>query len=179
MGRGLSVRGRISPAPRLVAVAAAAGVAVLLLAAFQLAPTTDTSRKTHQRSRTANGRVRPTHSVERHRGVVSRRQLARARSVAKRFLAGYLAFAYGQARVTSIRAVAPALRRRLRGQHVHVAPVEQRRHPRVISLVAAGRARGSVLATALVDDGGIANYAIRVTLRDTRSGWLVSALDGG
>lgn len=179
MGRRLSVRGRISQAPGLVAVAAAAGVAVLLIAVFQLAPTTDTTQKPRHRSRIASGRVRPGHSVQRHGGVVPRRKLARARSVARRFLAGYLGFAYGEAPVTSMRAVTTALRRRLRGQRVLVAPVERRRHPRVISLVAAGRARGSVLATALVDDGGIANYAIRLTLRDTRSGWLVSALDGG
>jgi hypothetical protein len=175
MGRRLSVRGRTSRSPRHVAVAAAAGVAVLLLAALALALTTD---GTH-RSRTAGGRVRPTHSVDRPGGAVSRRQLARAHSVARQFLAGYLGFAYGEAPVTSMRAVAPALRRRLRGQHVLVAPVERRRHPRVISLVATGRADGSVLATALVDDGGVANYAVRVTLRETRAGWLVSAVDGG
>jgi hypothetical protein len=90
-----------------------------------------------------------------------------------------LRFAYGEAPASSVGAVAPALRRRLRGQRALVSPVERRRHPRVVSLMATGQARGVVLAAALVDDGGIANYAIRVTLRDTRSGWLVSALDGG
>ena len=94
-------------------------------------------------------------------------------------MSGYLRFAYGKAPASSVRAVAPALRRQLRGQRALVAPVQRLRHPRVVSLMATGQERGVVLATALVDDGGIANYAVRVTLRDTRSGWLVSAVDGG
>jgi hypothetical protein len=94
-------------------------------------------------------------------------------------LAGYLRFAYGKAPASAVRGGAPALRRQLQGQRALVAPVERRRHPRVVSLMATAQERGVVLATALVDDGGIANYAVRVTLRDTRSGWLVSAVDGG
>jgi hypothetical protein len=75
--------------------------------------------------------------------------------------------------------MAPALHRRLIGQRAFIAPVERRRHPRVVRLMETGQRHGVVLATALVDDGGVANYAIRITLRDARSGWLVSALDGG
>jgi hypothetical protein len=84
-----------------------------------------------------------------------------------------LRFAYGEAPASSVRA-APALHRRLRGQRALVAPVERRRHPRVVSLMETGQGHGVVLATALVDDGGNAIYAIRITLRDTRSGWLVT-----
>jgi hypothetical protein len=46
-------------------------------------------------------------------------------------------------------------------------------------LTALGRASGVVIVTALVDDGGIANYAVRLTLRRTNRGWLVSRVDGG
>jgi hypothetical protein len=74
--------------------------------------------------------------------------------------------------------VGPSLRLKLR-QLVQVAPAERGRHPRVISVEASGQKRGVVLATAVIDDGGIASYAVRVTLRETRSGWLVSAVDGG
>jgi hypothetical protein len=90
-----------------------------------------------------------------------------------------LPFAYGEASASSVRAATPALRRQLRGQRALVAPAERRRNPRVISLVAAGQERGVALATALVNDGGIANYAVRLTLGETRSRWLVSAVDGG
>ncbi|MGN6171055.1 MAG: hypothetical protein ACTHQQ_23220 [Solirubrobacteraceae bacterium] len=96
-----------------------------------------------------------------------------------RFLAGYLRFAYAEAPVSSVRAVGPGLRRELRDTRALVAPVERGRHPRVISLVVTGPERGVVRATALIDDGGIANYAVRVTLREARSHWLVSAVDDG
>jgi hypothetical protein len=176
--RRLSVGGRISASARLAAVAAI-GVTVLLLVALALAPPPDRTRGTHHQSRTASGRAWTTRSVQLQAGAVLPPQLARARSAARRFLASYLRFAYGEAPASSVGAVAPALHRRLRDQRALFAPVEQRRHPRVVSLMETGQAHDVVLATALVDDGGIANYAIRIKLRDTRSGWLVSALDGG
>jgi hypothetical protein len=39
------------------------------------------------------------------------------------------------------------------------------------------RPAGAVVA-AFVDDGGITAYALRVTLRRERSGWVVSAISG-
>ena len=93
-------------------------------------------------------------------------------------MGSYLRFAYGQAAGSSVRAVGPSLRLQLR-HRVQVAPAERDRHPQVISLEASGQKRGVVLATAVIDDGGIVSYAVRVTLRETRSGWLVSAVDGG
>jgi hypothetical protein len=178
MDRRLSVRCRISPSGRLVAVAAT-GVAVLVVAAVALAPRPDQTRTARRSPRTASHGARTELSVQRPAGASSRRQLARAREVARRFLAGYLRFAYGQAPASSVRAAAPSLRRQLSGQHALIVPVERSRHPRVIVLVATGRAPGAVSATAVVDDGGIADYAVRVTLRETPSGWLVTAVDGG
>lgn len=93
-------------------------------------------------------------------------------------MGAYLRFAYGETQASSVRPVGPSLRRALR-QRVLLAPAERGRHPRVISLEASGQKRGVVLATAIIDDGGIASYAIRVTVRKTRSGWLVTAVDGG
>jgi hypothetical protein len=46
-------------------------------------------------------------------------------------------------------------------------------------LTTLGQASGAVVATALIDDGGIANYALRLTVRRTSRGWLVSRVDGG
>jgi hypothetical protein len=154
-------------------------VALLLLAALALAPGADRTRTAHHPSRTASSGARAAHSLKGHAEAVSRRQLVRARSAARRFLAGYLRVAYGEASASSVREAAPALLRRLRGRRVLVAPVARLRHPRVISLVATAQAHGVALATALVDDGGIANYSVRVTLRETRSRWVVSAVDGG
>jgi hypothetical protein len=41
-----------------------------------------------------------------------------------------------------------------------------------------GQAPNVVLATALVEDGGLTAYALRITLQEGRSGWLASAIDG-
>lgn len=93
-------------------------------------------------------------------------------------MGGYLRFAYGEAPAASVRPVGHSLRRQLR-QRALVAPAERDRHPRIISLEASGQKPGVVLASAIIDDGGIASYAVRVTVRKTRSGWLVSAVYGG
>jgi hypothetical protein len=175
MGRRLSLRGRTSPQLRVVAVAMAMSAAVLLLAAVALVTAPDRTRRAQDPPRGAIGRVWPIRSVNRQAGAIA---LARARSAARQFFAGYLRFAYGKAPASSVRRVARALRRRLWGQRALVAPDERRRHPRVLSLTATGHGRGVVVVTALVDDGGVANYAVRVVVRDTRWGWLVSAVDG-
>ena len=79
----------------------------------------------------------------------------------------------------SIDGVTPDLRRQLIRAPGLVTPVERHRHPRVVSLTAVGQAPAAVLATALVADGGVTAYALRMVLRSTRSGWLVSRVDGG
>lgn len=177
MARQLLVRGRVSPSARLMAIAATA-VTVLVLAAFALAPSPDRNLTGHRPSTTPRSRLRATHSTQWHAAAVSLSDLARARSVAMRFLVGYLRFVYGQAAASSVRATTPALLRQLRRERAVAVPAERRRHPRVISLTAAGRQRSVVRVAALVDDGGIANYAVRVTLRETRSGWLAASVDG-
>ncbi len=48
----------------------------------------------------------------------------------------------------------------------------------MVWLTALGQVSGVTVATALVDDGGIANYALRLTVRRTSRGWLVSLVDG-
>jgi hypothetical protein len=110
---------------------------------------------------------------------VSAAELRRAGAAATRFLDGYLPFAYGREAARSVGAVTPVLRRQLVLERAHVAPVERRRHPRVVSIETAGQGPGRVLATALIEDGGITTYALRITLRQGPAGWLVSAVDGG
>ncbi len=91
---------------------------------------------------------------------------------------GFLRFAYGDGTASSVHAVGLPLRRGLR-RRAFVAPSERGRRPRVISLEASGQKRGVVLATAIIDDGGIVSYAVRVMVRETPAGWVVSAVDGG
>jgi hypothetical protein len=110
---------------------------------------------------------------------VSARDLRIASRVARRFLVSYLKFAYGQASGTSVKAVTSGLRSQLIRDRARVTPAERGRRPRVVALEVLGTAPGVVLATALVDDGGITTYPLRVTLRDRRAVWLVSAENGG
>jgi hypothetical protein len=110
---------------------------------------------------------------------VSAAQLVRARQVAERFLAGYLKFAYGRARTLALGPVTPALRRELVGEGARFTPVERRRHPRVSSLQVVGMTPGFVLATALVDDGGITAYRLRFTLQGAAGRWAVSSVGEG
>jgi hypothetical protein len=60
-----------------------------------------------------------------------------------------------------------------------VTPAERQRYPRVVSVSAVGRAPAVVLATALVADGGLTTYALRIRLRADRNGWMVSGVGGG
>ena len=73
----------------------------------------------------------------------------------------------------------PALRRQLTRARAQVTPVEQSRRPRVVSLTALGQGSGVVVATALIADGGITTYALRLTLQEQRPRWLVSRVDEG
>ena len=106
-------------------------------------------------------------------------QLARVRATANRFLEGYLRFAYGRGPARSAEPVTPALRRQLIQERALATPAEGGRHPRAISVEAVGRGPGVALAAALVDDGGITTYALRIMLRKGRSGWQVSGVEGG
>jgi len=109
---------------------------------------------------------------------VTAAQLVQARGVGERFLAGYLPFIYGRARAASVSAVTSGLRGELLRDRAQVTPVEARRHPRVISLQVIGKAAGVVLATAMVEDGGVTTYALRFTLERRAAGWVVSRVAG-
>lgn len=158
---------------------AAAAMALLVLGiASALAPTS--RPRLPARSPPARATSSQTSGPER-RGTssVSTAEIALARKVAIRFLQGYLPFVYGRASAGFVPAAAPALRRRLTRQAAVVTPAERWRNPRVLSLEVAGQAPRAALATALIADGGITSYALRITLKEGRSGWLVSAVDGG
>ena len=138
------------------------------------------SSEPHQPSRrtTAPAGSRPLIQPRPHASGRAHADLARARQAAVRFLASYLRFAYGQAPARSVAPVSPAIRGQLVRGSASVTPAERRRHPRVVALqVVAARAR-LARATALVADGGVTSYAVRVTLRRGRFGWVASAIGG-
>ena len=113
------------------------------------------------------------------RPPVSGSDLRLASRVASRFLLSYLKFAYGRARATSVEAVTPGLRSQLMRDRAQVTPAERARHPRVVSLRVLGTNPGFVLATASVEDGGIAAYRLRFALREEGGRWLVSDVQEG
>ena len=76
-------------------------------------------------------------------------------------------------------AVTPGFRPQLSRMRGLVTPVERQRHPRVVSLTDVAQSPAAILATALVADGGVTTYAVRITLRGGRDGWMVSGVAGG
>jgi hypothetical protein len=105
---------------------------------------------------------------------VSASGLQRADLVAGRFLDTYLPFAYGRTGVEAVMAIVPELRGQLIAEHAPLTPAERRRQPRVVSLRLVGMVPGFALATASVNDGGIAAYRLRFTLQKRAAGWSVT-----
>jgi hypothetical protein len=104
-------------------------------------------------------------------------QTAAAKHAARRFLSGYLHYAYGQHRSRAIPAATPRLRRRLATRPPHVPGRERHRHPRVVLVQSDGTGRDRATVTALVDDGA-RRYTIGVELERSGSGWLVTNVGG-
>jgi hypothetical protein len=48
-----------------------------------------------------------------------------------------------------------------------------------MSLIPEGRAPGVVVVTAVIEDGGVASYALHVTVRRGSGGWRVSGVEVG
>jgi hypothetical protein len=172
--------GRLPQRARRVAVGA---TALLLLAGAITSLTLQAGRGREAGRpaavRAAARRPGPTPMRQRLRPPVSAPDLRLARLVADRFLLSYLTFAYGRARATSLEAVTSGLTRQLRRDHAQVTPAERARHPRVVSLRALGTNPGFVLATASVEDGGIAAYRLRFALREEGGRWLVGDVQEG
>lgn len=174
----LSVFRRPARSARYMAVAAVALVVVEIVASAL----TPAARRGHVARRTPASAIASQQTgvtAQRIRPSASAVELARARGIATRFLERYLPFVYGRASAKSVRGVTPALRRELTRETAQVTPAEHGRHPRVASLAVVGQAPRVVLATALVEDGGVTAYALRITLQEGSSGWLASAVDGG
>jgi hypothetical protein len=165
--------------PRLRRLVVAVG-ALLALGAVMAALTLTAPHSGHEHRRTPRppvARRSSQPSPRRPPPPVSTAAMLHARRVAERFLAGYLPFAYGRA--LAVRDVTPALRRKLLRQRAQLTPAEPRQHPRVVSLQTVGTTPMFVVATAVIDDGGVATYRLRFTLQGRAGRWAVSSVEDG
>jgi len=175
IGRLLSMLGRRSRLPRWLTVTAG-GLLALSVVASAVTSAPGPKHRTGPQSTSSRHSVQ-TPASQRHPPSVSAGELARARETAARFLSGYLPFLYGRGSARSVDAVALGLRLQLMRARAEVTPAENGRHPRVVSLAVVGQAPRVALAIALVEDGGVTAYALRITLQEGRSGWLASVVD--
>ena len=117
--------------------------------------------------------------MPRRRPPVSGSDLHLARRVAGRFLRSYLKFAYGRGSAGSVKGVTLGLRSQLISQRAQSTPAERGRHPRVVSLATVATTPGFVVATATIEDGGIAAYRLRFAFRKEGGRWLVGDVQEG
>lgn len=171
-----SMLGRRSPSMRQ----AIGAVAVLLLLSVVGSALTALPRSDHHPARrpTVRASTPVSTGLRRSAPVVSSAELALALAAA-RFLKRYLPFVYRRASAGSVAPVTRGLSRELVRERAAVTPAGLRRHPRVGSLEAVEQGVGVVVATVLIEDGGITTYALRIGLREGRTGWVVSSVAGG
>jgi hypothetical protein len=121
----------------------------------------------------------PAPRSQRVRAPVSSANLRLADRFARRFLGSYLRFAYGMGSAGSVQGVTPGLLRQLITEHAPATPAERSRHPRVVSLATVGTTPRFVVATAMIEDGGVAAYRLRFALEEQAGRWLVSSVQAG
>jgi hypothetical protein len=105
----------------------------------------------------------------------SRRDIARSKQAARRFLARYLPYTYGRGRADRIPAATPELRAALSRARPRGPARSLRRRPRLELLQSNGVSRERAKLVALVRDGRL-RYTVRLRLANTAAGWLVTEL---
>jgi hypothetical protein len=110
---------------------------------------------------------------------ISTADLRPADRLARRFLDSYLRFAYGRASAGTVQGVTPGLRRQLITEHAQVTPAERERRPRLVALAIVRTTPGFIVATATIEDGGVAAYRLRFALQEQADGWRVSSVQEG
>lgn len=103
-------------------------------------------------------------------------QIAHARLIARRFLARYVPFLYGRGRAERIPHVSATVRKGLTRARARETPASRARRPRITGLALTPQARGTVIARAAVEDGGVAWYPVTFTLVLRGGRWIVNAL---
>jgi hypothetical protein len=95
------------------------------------------------------------------------------------FLAGYLRYIYGHAPASALAGATPALLRSLRAHPPRVSPGMRARRPRIVALHGTSASPGQLRVSAVVNDGGLADYSIGLLLAAHGGRLLVSGLEGG
>lgn len=154
---------------------AMAAVVVLLAAVAVLftltQPASQASRAAQVSTRAA---TTPAATVEHHTLALT----SEAEQTARRFLAGYLAYTYGQAPASRITDATRSLIAFLQAHPPRVPPAARARRPRIVSLRPATAPTGEITLTAVVNDGGLIDYPIGLLLASEHGRLLVTGLDG-
>jgi hypothetical protein len=96
--------------------------------------------------------------------------------LSREFLAGYLAYLYGHGSASEVRGASPALASGLRAHPPRISVDMRARHPRVVSVQAVAGEHGQLTATAMISDGGVANYLVTLLLERAGARLVVSGL---
>jgi hypothetical protein len=138
---------RDSDRPRLFALAV--GLIVAVAAAFALLDDAGSAPERPRPAATPTATTVPEPVAEAEEPPPpSRTDVRQAKRVARRFLAGYLPYAYGRGSAQDIEGASAELRDRLIDERLRVPAAQRRRRPRVVLLQTEGTG-----VTALVDDG--------------------------
>lgn len=169
-------------ARRLLALMIPALLLGALVAAFALATARERRSQRSERGGAARAQTmkrtpRPTRDPAASRDV-GQAALSAAIDPARRFVEGYLAYAYGLGRLSAIPDADPQLLRALAGQRARVPPAAARRRPRVSALRVTSRSprMAQATATATVAGASAVQYAL-VFLLERRAGrWTVTEI---
>ncbi len=167
-GRMRQIRDR--PSAEYERRAAMAGVTVLLSAAALLLTTSQPATSKGQTTLSAQPKATTGHPGRAITGEAER--------VTRRFLNGYLGYVYGHDTVSRIQGATPALVGSLAARPPRVPPAARVRHPRVLSLHTTPTSAGRVVVRAIVNDGGLVDYPVTLTLATRHGRLLVGGLDG-
>jgi len=152
--------------------AAFTAISVVLIAAALLLAMTGTGVPASQRVR--GPQVAASTSVPVKRAA----RPAEAVRAARKFLDGYLAFAYGRGPASAVKDTTSRLAAALTDRARMVPPGLRRLHPRLIALRITSSTGGAIVVTGLVKDGEVVAYPIRVLLAARGGRYLVAGLAG-
>lgn len=152
--------------------AAFTAISVVLIAACLLLAMTGTGVPASQQAR---ARYRATSTVG---PVTHGAPPDEALRTARRFLNGYLAFAYGHGPASAVKDTTSSLAAALTDRARMVPPALRRLHPRLVALRASGSTGTAILVTGLVKDGEVVAYPIKVMVASRGGRYLVSGLAG-
>jgi hypothetical protein len=100
-----------------------------------------------------------------------------ATTVSRAFLAGYLAYIYGSAPASRITDVTRSLIVSLEAHPPRVPPAMRARRPRILELHATPAPSGQLGVSAVVNDGGVIDYTVGLTLASQDGRLLVTGVE--